>query len=68
MVTTQTEENKCSKEPARLTNIKVSKELADAVKVYCIFNNKTVTDFTTQVLERELKGFRERLAQMRSLR
>jgi len=45
----------------QLTNIKVPKETADLVRVYCIFNNRKVTEFTTGVLDRELAEFRRKL-------
>jgi len=52
----------------QLTNIKVPKETADLVRVYCIFNNRKVTEFTTGVLDRELAGFRRRLEAVRARR
>jgi hypothetical protein len=44
-----------------LTNIKVPKETADVLRIYCIFNKRKVTDFATSVLDKELASFRRRL-------
>lgn len=51
----------------QLTNIKVPRETADLVRVYCIFNNKKVTKFATDVLNKELESFRKRLEAMKQL-
>jgi hypothetical protein len=53
---------------ARVTNIKVPKEIADLARIYCIFNNKTLRDFTTSLLERELEDFRKQLDAMKRLK
>ena len=52
---------------ASLTTIKVSKETADLMKVYCAFNGKTISDFASDVLGRELSGFKKRLDSLKSI-
>jgi hypothetical protein len=52
---------------ARVTNIKVPKEIADLARIYCIFNNKTLRDFTASLLERELEDFRKKLENLKKL-
>jgi len=52
----------------RLTNIKVPKETADLVRVYCIFNNRKVTEFATEVLETHLEHFKMSLKDFRVVR
>ncbi len=51
----------------KLSNIKVPKDTADMVHIYCIFNDKTMTEFATHTLENELSAFRERLRVLRKL-
>ena len=51
-----------------LTNIKVPKETANLVRVYCIFNNKKVTEFATKVLEKELAEFKNQIEAMKTLK
>jgi hypothetical protein len=53
---------------ARVTNIKVPKEIADLARIYCIFNNKTLRDFTASLLEKELEDFRKQLNAMKRLK
>jgi hypothetical protein len=56
------------RDEARLTNIKVPKEIADLAKVYCIFNNQTLMNFTTNLLERELEEFKKQLDAVKQLK
>ncbi len=46
----------------------VSAEIAELVRIYCVFNNKKMVDFTTEILERELQSFRKQLEVMRQLK
>ena len=50
-----------------LTTIKVSKETADLMKVYCVFNGKTIAEFASGVLDKELSGFKRRLDTLRTI-
>lgn len=47
------------------TNIKVPKEIANLIRIYCIFNQITVTDFATKIFERELEDFKKKLELMK---
>lgn len=49
-----------------LTTIKVSQELADLIKLYCVFNNTTMTDFVTEILENELDDFKKKILLMKN--
>ncbi len=44
-----------------LTTIKIRKQTLYFAKLYCAFNNITMTEFATDVIERELKTFKEKL-------
>lgn len=50
-----------------LTNIKVPKKVANLVRVYCIFNNRKVSEFVTGILTKELKGFNEKVERMNKI-
>ena len=45
----------------RLTTVKVDKETADLVRIYCIFNDIAVQDFVGEVLQDRLKEFRQKI-------
>ena len=59
MVTTQELTN--IKVPNEFSTIKVPKDIAHLVRIYCIFNNQKVYDFTGKVLEKELEEFKKSL-------
>ena len=65
---TQKENDNREHAPKLLTNIKVPKEIANLAKVYCIFNKKTLTEFITRLLEKELEEFREELKGLRRIK
>ena len=65
---TQKENDNREHAPKLLTNIKVPKEIANLAKVYCIFNNKTLTEFITRLLEKELEDFKKELEKMKNVR
>ena len=46
-------------------SIKVRKDLAQLLRVYCMFNQK-VYNFTEKVLEKELESFKKRLFRLKS--
>lgn len=50
-----------------LANIKVPKDTADLLRVYCIFNKRKVSEFATQILEKELSTFRQQLEAMKKI-
>lgn len=50
-----------------LTTLKVDKETADLVRIYCIFNDIAVQDFVREVLEDRLEEFREKIREIRML-
>ncbi len=66
--TTQKENDNREQALKTLTNIKVPKEIANLAKVYCIFNNKTLTEFITQILEKELEDFKRELDKMKKFK
>jgi hypothetical protein len=51
----------------RLTTLKVDKETADLVRIYCIFNDIAVQDFVREVLEDSLEEFRERIKAIKNI-
>ena len=46
----------------QLTNIKVPKQTADLIRVYCILNKRKVTEFATEIIEERLAEFRNQMA------
>ncbi len=46
----------------QLTNIKLPKQTADLLRVYCIFNNRKITEYVTELLEERLGEFRKEMA------
>jgi len=46
----------------QLTNIKLPKQTADLLRVYCIFNNRKITEYVTELLEENLAKFRKEMA------
>ncbi len=46
----------------QLTNIKLPKQTADLLRVYCIFNNRKITEYVTDLLEEHLAEFRKEMA------
>jgi len=48
--------------------IHVSLDTAELVKIYCVLNRLKMMEFTTEVLEKELKEFRKQLEAMRKLK
>ena len=46
----------------QLTNIKLPKQTADLLRVYCIFNNRKITEYVTELLEEHLAQFRKEMA------
>lgn len=63
MVTTQTEEKK-----QQYVSIKVSKETAELLRVYCFLNQKRISDVMQDVVYREFREFRQRLDEFNRLR
>ncbi len=51
-----------------LTSIKVKKETAELLRIYCVFNNKKMTDFVSEILQSELTDFQKRLAEWKKFR
>lgn len=49
----------------RFGSVKIEKETADLLKIYCLCYKKTPTEFTTSLLERELQSFKKQLERMR---
>jgi len=45
----------------------VSPEVADLVKIYCVLKRKKMSDFTTEVLSRELQNFKQKLETLKQL-
>lgn len=45
----------------------VSPEVADLVKIYCVLKRKKMSDFTTEVLSRELQTFKQKLETLKRL-
>ena len=50
---------------ANLTNIKIPKEVANLLRIYCIFNNRKITEFVSELLTGELKEFKEKIDGMK---
>lgn len=52
----------CSQNEAqKFTSIKIREDLAKVIRVYCIFNNRKVYDFTEEIFEKELFEFKKKL-------
>ena len=45
-------------------NIKVSKEVADLICVYCKLNHVKMVDFCNSVFEEKFKGFKEKVKEL----
>ena len=45
----------------KLTNIKVSKEVANLIFVYCKINNFQMSDFVNKTFEDKFKDFRDKV-------
>ena len=51
----------------KASNIKVNKDIALALSIYCKLNNVRMVDFANEVMGSKLKDFEEKLKVMRSL-
>jgi len=51
-----------------LTTIEINKEVANLVHTYCVFNNLKMKDFVSQILEEQLKEFKERIKEMAKIK
>ncbi len=49
----------------KTSKLHVNPEIAELVKIYCVLHDIKMADFTTSVLENELKYFREELKNFR---
>jgi len=52
----------------QLTTLNVDKETAKLVHTYCLFYDLKMTDFVKEVMEERLKGFKERLDELKKLK
>jgi ATP-dependent Clp protease adapter protein ClpS len=52
---------------SRLTTVKLRKETADLVRVYCIFNDISMQDFVTEVLRRKLQEFGQEIEKLKQI-
>lgn len=52
----------------RFVNIKVSRQTADLLKVYCALTNRRMAEETTRILEKELQAFKKRLETLSKLK
>ena len=48
-----------------LASIKIKKETADLLKIYCAFNRIKMIDFASSAIEKEMALFRNRLSELR---
>lgn len=48
--------------------IHISLETAELLKIYCVLNRLKMVEFTTEVIEKELKEFRQQLERLRRLK
>ena len=44
-----------------LVNIKVSKEIADLLCIYCKLNNAVMSEFVSEIFENKFRGFKEQV-------
>lgn len=66
--TNQERESQHGKESSiELTSIKVKKETAELLRIYCVFNNLKMADITTEVLDEKLDTFKKRLEEWKKL-
>ncbi len=49
------------------TSIKVPKQIADLIKIYCIFYGTTMAEFTTALIECELSDFKKKVDAIKQL-
>lgn len=49
----------------KTAKIHVSQEVADLIKIYCVLHRKKMAEFTTEILTRELNGFKQNLKYLR---
>jgi len=51
----------------KTAKLHVNPEVAELVKIYCVLKGEKMTCFTSLVLEKELKGFKEKLSELRKI-
>ena len=61
-------ENYGREQTIKLTSIKIKKEVAELVRIYCLFNNIKMADFSSEILEKRLKEFKENLERLRKIK
>ncbi len=49
----------------RIRNIKIHKETAELLRIYCILHKRKVTEFTTRILDHQLEDFKKQIERMR---
>jgi hypothetical protein len=58
----------CRGQTRSTAKIHISLETAELLKIYCVLNRLKMVEFTTEVIEKELKEFRRQLEAMRKLK
>ena len=48
----------------KFINIKVNKEIADMLHIYCKLNNVKMLDFANKIFEEKFKGFKEQIKEL----
>ncbi len=51
----------------KLKTIKVQKETADLIRVYCIFNKLKIKDYANDVFEKDPENFKEKLCDIKGI-
>lgn len=67
----QNDQNRCENRghlsnPEKLTKIKLPKKTVYLMKVYCIWNDITMREFMTNLIEKELSSFRRKIEDMKT--
>jgi len=58
----------CRGQTRSTAKIHVSLEAAELLKIYCVLNQLKMVEFTTELIEKELREFRRQLEAMRKLK
>lgn len=49
----------------KFTCIKVSRDAAELLRIYCLFNNQRISDYVDKVVERDLSDFKMKVRSLR---